>query len=81
MDRLKAANTMLEASLKAAEAVAELMIAELYEEMDRLNAVNTMLEASLKAAEAVLAEERCERDKDKALHALVEQRIQVLSPE
>jgi hypothetical protein len=38
--------------------------------MDRLKAANTMLEASLKAAEAVLAEERCERDKDKALQAL-----------
>jgi mitogen-activated protein kinase kinase kinase len=57
------------------------MIAELCEEMDRLNAANTMLEARLKAAEAVLAEERCERDKDKALHALVDQRIKVLSPE
>jgi mitogen-activated protein kinase kinase kinase len=57
------------------------MIAELCEEMDRLNAANTVLEARLQAAEAVLAEERCERDKDKALHALVEQRIKVLSPE
>ncbi len=49
--------------------------------MYRLKAANTMLEASLKAAEAVLAEERRERDKDKALHALVEQRIKVSSPE
>jgi mitogen-activated protein kinase kinase kinase len=65
----------------AQDMIAELMMAELYEEMDRLNAANTMLEARLKAAEAVLAEERCERDKDKALHALVEQRIKVLSPE
>jgi ankyrin repeat protein len=43
--------------------------------MDSLNAAKTMLEARLKAAEAVLAEERCERDKDKALHAQVEERI------
>ncbi len=49
--------------------------------MDRLKAANTMLEARLKAAEAELAEERCERDKDKAVHAQVEQRIKVLSAE
>jgi hypothetical protein len=49
--------------------------------MERLKAANTMLEARLKAAEAVLAEERCGRDKDKALHAQVDQRIKVLSAE
>jgi serine/threonine protein kinase len=45
------------------------MIAELCQEMDRLKASNTMLEARLKAAEAVLAEERREREKEKALQA------------
>ncbi len=57
------------------------IIPELCEEMDRLTAANTMLEARLKAAEAVLAEERCERDKEKALHAQVEERMKVLSAE
>ena len=57
------------------------LIPELCEEMDRLNAANTMLEARLNAAEALWAEERCERDKDKALQSLVDQRIKVLSAE
>jgi hypothetical protein len=57
------------------------MIAELCEEMDKLNAANTVLEVRLQAAETVLDEERCERDKDKVLYALVDQRIKVSSPE
>jgi serine/threonine protein kinase len=67
MDRLKAANTMLEARLKAAEA-------ELAKE-------RCERDTRERAREAELAEERCERDKEKARHAQVEQRIKVWSTE